>query len=759
MAKTVRLPIKVVVSSPKDFNKPDTGGGPRKIFGEVTPETRQMCLEQLHNVEKHFEAFFREDVNVAGIARVVLKEKALAKSHRPSALFTDETCPIVGCGKFGEILISVTRRGLGELAQKIDGERSKTAKANISTIERIEPYAVEDAVGTIGVKGVKERLKKEEGTLRLRLFMHGLKQRDNVLLRMFKRKMRELGIDEPEELSYSKKLKVFKLRGVEEQQVEDIAAFIGTQSVGTFPAFDFIKPAAVPVEKVNPELFEKPDPTVDYPVIGIIDTGTNPKNAVLNGWVVSRDSFVADGDEDYEHGSFVAGLAVHGRQLNSDFRFPSHPVKFIDVVAIPKDGRVYENDLLTILEEVIPKYREAKLWNLSINNVMGHVNDDAFSLFAIALDDLQDRYGVTFVISAGNYTIQPLRGWPPEDLGEADRILQPADSVRGITVGSIAHLDRPGTVVQKEEPSPFSRRGPGAAFLPKPDLSHYGGNCKSNLDCTQVGVRSFDGDGQIAESVGTSFSTPVVTAILANIRSGIKGDATSCLVRALAVHSAVMRYNEVMPAELRYRGFGIPGDLGSILSCAPSEATLIFEPELRPGFNFERFPFPFPKCLFSSGGKVTGEVIMTLAYDPPLDPNAGSEYCRVNVNASLGTCEIGSDGKPHEHTVKIHPQPQKQDLEALYESYQIRHGFKWSPLKVYRRYMPRGVSGTAWNLRLTMLNRANYYVKTPLKVALIVTMRDPKNIAPVYDETVNLMRTRGWITQDLQIEERIRLQI
>jgi hypothetical protein len=425
-------------------------------------------------------------------------------------------------------------------------------------------------------------------------------------------------------------------------------------------------------------------------------------------------------------------------------------------MAVPKGGRIPEYELLTILEEVIPKHPEVKFWNLSLN--IDSVNDSAFSPFAIALDTLQDKYNVTFVISAGNYTEPPLRGWLPEDLGEADRIFSPAESIRSIAVGSLAHLDRPGTRVKREQPSPFSRRGPGTAFLPKPELTHYGGNCKPDLDYTQIGVRSLNGQKSIAEWIGTSFSTPLVTAILANIKAAINSSVNPCLVRALAVHSAVINTPELTPMELRYKGFGVPGDLTSILTCSPWEVTLIFEPELQLGFQFEKCPFPIPPCLHKGDGKVSGEIIMTLAYDPPFDPSAGSEYCRVNVDASLGTCEI-KDGKPYHHNIKIWPLPKTEGLLELYERYQIKHGFKWSPLKVYRRVMTKGVKGKIWNLQLSMLERHNYkFAKPkPQQIALIVTMRDPNKVAPVYNQTVTKMREIGWITQDLQVQERVRI--
>src|SRR5262249_51924419 len=155
--------------------------------------------------------------------------------------------------------------------------------------------------------------------------------------------------------------------------------------------------------------------------------------------------------------------------------------------------------LLIILEEVVKKHPEVKVWNLSLGTSDTCV-DGLFSDLGIALDDLQDQYGVLFVLSAGNFTAPPLRGWPPEDLGETDRICSPADTVRGITVGALAHVDRPNSRVRAGEPSPFSRRGPGPVFVPKPELSHFGGNCDARLSYVQTGVLSLDGSGNIAEN-------------------------------------------------------------------------------------------------------------------------------------------------------------------------------------------------------------------------------------------------------------------
>jgi hypothetical protein len=65
----------------------------------------------------------------------------------------------------------------------------------------------------------------------------------------------------------------------------------------------------------------------------------------------------------------------------------------------------------------------------------------SFSDLGVALDRLRDEHGVTFIVAAGNCRQPAFRGWPPDDLGEDDRVCAPADSVRAIVVGSAAHRD------------------------------------------------------------------------------------------------------------------------------------------------------------------------------------------------------------------------------------------------------------------------------------------------------------------------------
>lgn len=752
----VRLPIKVIIPQDQDMRPVPPGGSQRKVFDSVDQRVRDSLLGQVGQVRQYLQSVLKNGTELPAVARVVLKEQALAKSHRPNHLFDHNSCPVIGGETFGNLLVSVTPKGLGQLENRIGNVQTQNVTADLSTVERIEPFTADDAVGSIGVDGLSKAMnERDTDTLKLRLFRHGNSALDDRVRAAFFELAESLGLAAPEPLQYFSGVRIYRLRGVSNELIHELASFVGAQSVGVFPQFRLFA-QYVPQANVTPAHLATPDTNVDYPIVGIIDSGTDPNNPLLQAWVIDRDEDdVPRADQDNNHGSFVAGLIANGRVLNhNDNRFPACQAKIVDVVGLPKPGTpVTESDLLGTIHRVIPKYPDVKVWNLSLSRTDALCRDDGFSDFGMELDAIQERFDVTFVTCAGNYDSPPLRGWPPEDLGENDRAFPPADAALGIAVGAMAHTDRADSRVRREEPSPFSRRGPGAAFLPKPEVCHYGGNCSGTLDYHQVGVVSVDGAGHVAEAIGTSFSTPLVSSLLANLRKGVVDPISRNLAKAMLVHSAALRKGPIQAEHLRYTGFGIPAEVEDILTCAPWQATLIFEPEIHPQRRiFAREEFPIPSCFRRQDDRVAGDFLMTLVYDPPLDPRAGAEYCQVNVDVSLGTYDAKHGGKP-EHDGKIPLEP--KDYSKLYEEHLVKHGFKWSPVKVYRKRLS-ATSGTNWRLQLRLLHRAGLAQLAPQNVALVVTLLDPKQQKPVYNDVVTAMNRSGWVTQDLQVQERIR---
>jgi len=738
-----RLPIKVVPPMDEDFYRPEAGGGDPKVFAEPSREFRQRLAAEVIGIRDHFNEAFELYPQVPAVARATIRHDAVAKSHRPTKILSDQTCPIIGSEGLGELLLSVSRSGLEQLARSIESDQTKYGIANLSTIEAIKPY--------VPLVNVSE---ETSDRAKVKLFRHRRSMLDEALDTAFHDVIRRLNLHDPVEINYGRGLKVFRVSLGAIEAIGELSRFVGIESVGTFPIYQPVRTAATPVRGAVSDDFPQPMPGETYPIVGMVDSGTTVGDPLLGPWIHAREEYVPQVFQDNTHGNFVGGLIVHGRRLNHDDpRFPSCSARIVDIVALGKSG-TSEDELITILEESLTKYPDVKVWNLSLGTP--HTIDKyRFSDFAVALDRIQDDYGVTFILAAGNYRQPPFRGWPPDPaLGEADRICAPADSVRALVVGSAAHRDHSTSRVMEGAPSPFSRRGPGPLYLPKPDLSHIGGNCKFDGSCSQIGVLSLDGAGNVAEDIGTSFATPLITSLHANVAQRIVGGVSREMTKALLIHSAALKTGSVDSTELQYRGFGIPSDVDDMLGCEPWQCTLMFELSIAPQVAFEKALFPMPASLYVNPGTLRANILMTLVYEPALDASFGSEYCRTNVEVSLGTYDLGKDGKRHQKK-QVPADPQLKG--SGYEADLVEHGFKWSPVKVYRREMVRGVQGQVWRLDLSVHHRSGHGPQDPLRAALVITVADPNRNADVYNEMVVQMNNLGWAPVDLQIQPRIRV--
>jgi hypothetical protein len=259
MKKDDRLFLKRVALSEKDYFRPPPGGSEPKVFGAVTREVRDQVAEQVRKVAAHFKAAFKEMPGTAAVARVVLKDEALAKSHRPAPLFETAGCPIVGVGGFGELLVSVRRSTLPDLEQALLTESSKQAIANISTISTVEPFTLEDPLLDALAAAIE---RQEVHALKLRLFRHHEPIVDGALQGALTAQLRARGI-KVQELDYAKGLAIFRLRKLQPDHVRELGRFVGTQSLGSFPSYHVVRPAAQPVGKLTGAQLPAPVPGVE----------------------------------------------------------------------------------------------------------------------------------------------------------------------------------------------------------------------------------------------------------------------------------------------------------------------------------------------------------------------------------------------------------------------------------------------------------------------------------------------------------------
>lgn len=725
---TSKNPIKHVQFSTTDYFQPSVNaGGSSAPLKPVTSEFRAELLSSINNVSQSLKAGAEVDGVSTCAAIVELENNATAKSHRPTALFNDNTCPFFGDQGYGKFLIQVSPEGLNALRNKIETATTQNAIKALSTIKSISQYTPKlDTIGT------------DLEPIIIRLFRY----HDDVLNVLIDQKFEQL-LDQNEALWVkhpSESVRLYKVFSYSQALLEllpfvsSIQSAIRSQSITVKPMSD---------STVKPDQAELSEPHEGelYPVIGVVDSGVSSNCPAIQSWVVGSKCYVPGELRDFSHGTFVSGLVSNSLHFNQDTRFPTCQSKVFSVEVLGNGvGDVFE--IINAMYEVAKEQPHIKIWNLSLG-ASSPVSLDEISTMALMLDEFQDKYDCLCVVAAGNYN-ESLREWPPSSELN-DGVSSPADSVRAITVGALAHVD--GHVLN-EEPSPFSRKGPVSNYIQKPDLVHFGGNFLSVGGMPiPLGVNSVCPLGNKRNDVGTSFSTPIISTIAANIYQQLGERASPNLVKALLIHNANMNHGYKLDKEHKpYFGWGLPEDINSILEVNDFETTLAFQGHAQKSFEVEKLPFPVPDCLRTKEGKVRAEFFITLVYQPQLDPNRAFEYCQFDVNVGFGEYKDGS------FSSKV---PRQQDSHN-FESELVKNGDKWSPIKVYQKRFPNGTNIEDWKLRVSVLDREGVEAQgVQIPFTILMTIRDIDKEKPVYNEMAQLMDAYNWEVSDLLIEHRI----
>lgn len=763
-----RLPIKLIMPNQGKQKKVPGGGSPPKPFRTVDAAFRQSLATQVAATR----AAVLPQANQIGSApvRVKLITKAAAKSHRPEQLFSAETCPIVGAGRLGELFVKATPGGLAKLSHAIENKGSERLTKELSCVESIEP--VTPAYRRRGLKPLdvlRRSPKGKDGFItRIQLFNLGDTDQER-LIQDFKAtcSAREIAVSSrgysPTSFTYSAECKTA-------EDVDALSRIVGVRSVASMPIVRTLRPQSLSPAAL-PALPSRADIEGDVPVIVVVDSGVTDQIPALNSWIVGRESYVAPPYQNTDHGTFVAGLVCWGRELNPTLAgIDPGPCAVFDLQVIPNSDpangdteSLSEQEFLVSIEGALKEHaNNFKVWNLSLGTD-AVCSLDEFSAFAEQLDNLQETYQVSFVISAGNYSTLPLLDYPRDKTQlDTGRITVPADSVLGITVGAISHVDYKMQGPKEHHPSAFSRHGAGPNYVIKPDFIHYGGSCST--DASQVaGIRSLNGTGS-AEDLGTSFSTPLVSRTLAQVYHQITPTPTPVLARALMTHHArdPRTQKRVPDTEENFFGFGLPSPVPYCLECTPYTSTLVFEDGLRPGYFLEWDDFPYPQSL-QRDGRYFGEIWMTVAFAPARGARWGSEYCETHIDAHFGVYRESVARITKKVTSKFAGlvPPEHKNPGTLYESYQVEKLRKWAPVRTYYGHMgEKGERGSRWRLKVGLLTRHGVEEREAMKsqpFSLIVTISDPDKKAPVYDEMARSVLNR-FQSQNLAVRAAARIR-
>lgn len=681
-------------------------------------------------------------------------DDATAKSRRGdiSALFqAGDKSSIIGLVNSDELIVKIDSVAqMNEVSSRLkDYNRNSYALSCLETFWEFEPTVQEG---------------KDESTYKIKLIDFQDYETNVAIQRLFERALTARKITYKKS-NYTSQFPVYRIEMGPQALLDELYgddAYEMLFSIEPMPKYVISLDSmqeGTSVEVINPIDGHR------YETLGILDNGIAPIPHLSPWMAAKRWTVYPESEINPTHGTFVAGVALYGDICEGKEWVGHGGIKLFDATVFPNENESLEEDELiaNISEAIKANYEKIKIWNLSIS-VVRPVSDNKFSDLAIALDDLQTKYNILICKSAGNCS-NFIYGRPK------GRIHEGADSVRSLVVGSVAQAKGPDDFADVDNPSPFSRVGPGPEYIIKPEVSHYGGNAGVDKSGTLVttGVKSFSKDGNLSSSVGTSFSTPRIASLATGLYQELDEAFDPLLLKGLIIHSSTYSDNLQIPMSERTNqlGFGVPKSVPQILYNAPYEITLILRDTLSKSEKIDIMDFPMPKSLIRDG-YYTGQIIATLVYDPILDSSQGIEYCQSNIDIKFGSYNIkkerdtskrnilnpvGRDGAKNLFKEGLYSKRLMRDSQgefALRERLLIQYADKYYPVKKYAIDLSElseankqnfATANKLWYLYLCGFfrehteQRAKIERTTPSQdFCLIITIKDPEHKANVYDE-------------------------
>jgi hypothetical protein len=813
-------PVQVILNTRDFFVVPESNGFPKlKDFFEDRDQEFVQHRDRLLHQAIFIGTAFQQSGLSSGVLKVTLRKEAWAKSHRPQrALFPPGTRPCIAVSKLGELYYHVTREGISELEREISAAEPETRRRTSRTgHEYVAPSKQRSDVGaveTISLPAASEKRHfsvsdalrwledpRTAGAYLVEFFAPPPAQPmlPAILAQYFDRVVESLAqsfrsadlyvhtfpIDRTGS-SRNRNVYGFRLKrserdvrfnGLSESHgrlltILDKHPYV--RSVALPPIIVAARMAASAAGAAPDSALPVKSPGRVYPKVGIIDGGMPPQ---FGSWTLGSHLLVAPEHQSFGHASFIAGLLVGGQKANGNLVCKENDgCDLFDIAVLPDPDQprsystYYPNgirDFIAELDagvEIAKRNHGVRVFNMSLN-ILEAVQSDSYGIVASLIDDIADRHGVLFVISAGNLAPNECRSEWTQDANAVlqhlatrtteDTVLQPAESSRSVTVGA---LNPPGCVQRVEgAPAAYSRRGPGLRIGVKPDVAHFGGALPTTAG--QSGLKSWAPNGLLVHGQGTSYAAPQVAKTLATLDSLVQSPLSRETLVAMLIHNCRLP-NSLQDPSLRevvrqFVGFGIPSAADEMLITSDHAITMVFSDVLQRHRQLQ-FDFAWPRCLVTAAtGACRGDVRMTVVYRPPLDRNFGTEFVRVNVDGALQQEHKGGfKGRLDQAFMAA------SSDEAQFEHELIRHGLKWWPTKFYTGHFARGVGRSSnWRLTLDHIVRAEErFPVSGIPFSLLLTISDPRSNEPVFNDLRLYLSNRNVQLADIRATTQIRVQ-
>lgn len=629
--------------------RPGFGSRPEREYGDQSQKVR-VAVE---GVIARREQAVAQGINPALVLKVrtavVVPEEEWERAGL-SILGTSENQTVILFATDGEL--QEFRRRLAEYAKGIpEGQKNPMYSSLIAAIEEIGPLGPEDRLGP--------RL-RQEGFTSLQNFIDNAEYRFDVeLWETGNQNTRSARVNELEahieglggeivDRYIGRSLTLFRVRGTGAVirwllDLDDVA------SVEIPPTPDIITENLI--DLTMGDLAEAPAPPEDASHIAILDSGIasgHPLARAAIGTTIGVPEHLGTADVK-GHGTRVGGIALYCdvNACAEEGRFA--PELVIHSAKVVNDSGQFDDVKLvpSLMREAMSalNQRGCRVFNISLGDPKKVFADGKPGPWTQVLDELSRELNVVITVSTGNYKFQPggnpdrhISEYPGYLLGPESRLVEPAMAAIPLTVGSLARsasVPNGGNenvglqpVAAVEEPSPFTRSGPGIGGALKPELCDFGGNLL--FDGTAQSVTKSDGCSVmtlhheyigrlLTGAAGTSLAAPAVAHKAAQVFR-IFPNASANLVRALLASSASVP----SAAEERLRsfgeqavrnvcGYGVP-ETRSAVTSDDNRAVLYAEGEIQFDY-FYVYEIPIPREFVATQG--VREITVTLAFDPP----------------------------------------------------------------------------------------------------------------------------------------------
>lgn len=282
----VENPFILVPFSRDDLGGYDSRGGKKTEFVVVDNDYRRELARALEGVKDKLIPQISAYPQTLGPMVFRLREKAIAKSHRPIDLVRESGLVIAGHGRLDEMIVASSADSFDQLDRVIRRRNTKSIRANLSALLSIESWTRAKKNPEGG-----ESLRKSSSAL-IRLFRYGSDAATIATRNSVFAMLEQLGISF-ELLHQRKDQSLVRLSALDELVPELLDRILDHPGIRAAIAEPFF---VAPTHAITPDATtstsEMPQPSSDLPVVGVFDTGVSASATSLLPWVLSSDAYV-----------------------------------------------------------------------------------------------------------------------------------------------------------------------------------------------------------------------------------------------------------------------------------------------------------------------------------------------------------------------------------------------------------------------------------------------------------------------------------